>query len=199
MRSNYLLQLKTYMVCTQIYSARLLISHPLPDLVHVLGQDVVHVLQVRSQELLLRFSRVFLFLTITQKNDRHSAKTTYLLEPFDLNETMRGTRWRFFILERDDGRSSTDVSRHRVQDLHGILQFQLLIQRHNTGLGSVVSDQDPPQDSIVELHKPEIEREGIVSIHLCDAAISCHSTIRLVLLYIMTNLKNQKLKPTLCS
>lgn len=31
-------------------------SHPLPDLVHVLGQNVVHVPQVRGQELLLRFS-----------------------------------------------------------------------------------------------------------------------------------------------
>lgn len=48
-----------------------LISHPLPDLVHVLGQDVVHVPQVRSQELLLRFSRAFLFLTKTQIKERH--------------------------------------------------------------------------------------------------------------------------------
>lgn len=31
-------------------------SHPLSDLVHVLGQNVVHVPQVREQELLLGFS-----------------------------------------------------------------------------------------------------------------------------------------------
>lgn len=31
-------------------------SHPLSDLVHVLGQNVVHVPQVRGQELLLGFS-----------------------------------------------------------------------------------------------------------------------------------------------
>lgn len=30
-------------------------SHPLPDLVHVLGQNVMHVPQVRGQELLLGF------------------------------------------------------------------------------------------------------------------------------------------------
>lgn len=30
-------------------------SHPLSDLVHVLGQNVVHVPQVRGQELLLGF------------------------------------------------------------------------------------------------------------------------------------------------
>lgn len=42
------------------------ISYPLPDLVHVLGQDVMHVPKVGSQELLLRFSRAFLFLTGTQ-------------------------------------------------------------------------------------------------------------------------------------
>lgn len=39
------------------------ISHPLPDLIHVLGQDVVHVLQVSGLELLLGFSGAFLFLT----------------------------------------------------------------------------------------------------------------------------------------
>lgn len=42
------------------------ISHPLPDLIHVLGQDVVHVLQVSSLELLLGFSSAFLFLTKRQ-------------------------------------------------------------------------------------------------------------------------------------
>ena len=64
-----------------------------------------------------------------------------------------------FILERDDGRSRTDVSGHRVQDLHGILQLQLLVQSHNTGLRPAVSDEDLAQDSIVELHKPEIGRQ----------------------------------------
>lgn len=38
-------------------------THALPDFVHVLGQDVMHVLQVRSQELPLWFSRALLFLT----------------------------------------------------------------------------------------------------------------------------------------
>lgn len=42
-------------------------SYPLPDLIHVLGQDVVHVPQVRSQERLLRFARVLLFLAATRK------------------------------------------------------------------------------------------------------------------------------------
>lgn len=54
------------------------------------------------------------------------------------------TRAKGYTLERDNGRGSTDVSSHRVQDLHGILQFQLLIQSHNTGLSTAVSDQDPP-------------------------------------------------------
>lgn len=49
------------------------ISHPLPDLVHVLGQDVMHVLHVSSQELLLRLSRAFLFLT------KRQMKTDYFL------------------------------------------------------------------------------------------------------------------------
>lgn len=77
-----------------------------------------------------------------------------------------------FILERDDGRSSADVSRHRVQDLHGVLQLQLLIQRHDTGLGPVVSDQDLPQDSIVELHKPGTERRGNTLLSLCETEVS---------------------------
>lgn len=63
-----------------------------------------------------------------------------------------------FLLQRNDGRSSADVSGHRVQDLHGVLQLQLLIERHDAGLGPVVSDQDPPQDPIVKLHKPERKR-----------------------------------------
>lgn len=71
-----------------------------------------------------------------------------------------------FLLERDDGRSSADVSRHRVQDLHGVLQLQLLIQRHDTGLGPVVSNQDPPQDSIVELHKPDMVSKEITLIRV---------------------------------
>jgi len=66
-----------------------------------------------------------------------------------------------FVRETHNGRSGADVSRHGVQDLHGALQFQLLVQRHDTGLGPVVSDQDLPQDPIVELHKPDIERKGI--------------------------------------
>lgn len=80
-----------------------------------------------------------------------------------------------FILERDDGRSSADVSRHIVQDLHGVLQFQPLVQRHNTGLGPVVSDQDFPQDSIVKLQKPDMERKGITLVRvdsLCEIEIS---------------------------
>lgn len=60
-----------------------------------------------------------------------------------------------FLLERDDGRSGAEVSGHRVQDLHGVLQLQLLVERHDARLGPVVSDQDPPQDPIVKLHKPE--------------------------------------------
>lgn len=63
-----------------------------------------------------------------------------------------------FLLERDDGRSGADVPGHRVQDLHGVLQLQLLVQRHDAGLGPVVSDQDPPQDPIVKFHKPEGEK-----------------------------------------
>ena len=71
-----------------------------------------------------------------------------------------------FLLERDDGRSRTDVARHRVQDLHGVLQLQLLVQRHNTGLGAAVSDQDLTQDSIVEFHEPEIEIEIEIEMHI---------------------------------
>lgn len=55
-------------VHTAVILQHYLISHPLPDLVHVLGQDVMHVLQVRSQELLLRFSRAFLVLTKRKQN-----------------------------------------------------------------------------------------------------------------------------------
>lgn len=39
-----------------------LTSYPLPDLIHVLGQDVVHVPQVSSLEGLLRLARALLLL-----------------------------------------------------------------------------------------------------------------------------------------
>lgn len=39
-----------------------LTSYPLPDLIHVLGEDVVHVPQVRREELLLGLARALLFL-----------------------------------------------------------------------------------------------------------------------------------------
>lgn len=39
-----------------------LTSYPLPDLIHVLGQDVVHVPKVRSQEWLLGLGGALLFL-----------------------------------------------------------------------------------------------------------------------------------------
>ena len=71
-----------------------------------------------------------------------------------------------FVLERDDGRGGADVSGHRVQDLHGVLQLQLLIQRNDAGLGPAVSDQDPPQDSIVELHKPGMDRKDFFTIFI---------------------------------
>lgn len=57
------------------------------------------------------------------------------------------------FLKGDKRWSSTDVPRHGVQDLHGILQLQLLVQRNDTGLSSAVSDKDLTQYSVVELHE----------------------------------------------
>lgn len=138
-------------------------THALPDFVHVLGQDVMHVLQVRSQELPLWFSRALLFLT-----KRHVERKRDILFPLWSVTAVQASgvitraterREEGFILGRDNGRSGADVPGHIVQDLHGVLQFQLLVQRHDTGLSAVVSDQDLPQYSVVELHKPDTERE----------------------------------------
>lgn len=62
-------------------------------------------------------------------------------------------------LIRDNERSGAEVSGRRVQDLHGVLQLQLLVERNYTGLGSVVSDQDPAQKPVVELHEPKIRSQ----------------------------------------
>lgn len=78
-------------------------SYPLPDLVHVLGQDVVHVLQVGSQELPLRFTSVLLFFTKDQNRNRHDEKNSV----FDHNSAAQRHD---VVLEGDDGRRSTDVS-----------------------------------------------------------------------------------------
>lgn len=128
-----------------------LTSYPLPDLIHVLGEDVVHVPQVRSQEWLLGLGRALLFLTARTKITETQRKRLPRTEQTRRRSNVSGR----FLLERDDGRSGADVSGHRVQDLHGVLQLQLLIERHDAGLGPVVSDQDPPQDAIVKLHKSE--------------------------------------------
>lgn len=84
-----------------------------------------------------------------------------------------------FILERDDGRSGADVSGHCVQDLHGVLQLQLLVQRHDARLCPAVSDQDLAQDPIVELHKSVVEgSNGITRISVCAKSPAMHSAGR---------------------
>lgn len=155
-------------------------SHPLPDLVHVLGQYVVHVPQVRGQELLLGFSSwnsrsrwVFLLLTVRQMVDRYEYKTKQQNGQWQDKSEDKSD-----ILERDNGRGSTDVSSYRVQDLHGILQLQLLIQSHNTGLSTAVPDQDPPQKSIIENHKSEIWKKGFKKlINTKQNIITCASSL----------------------
>lgn len=84
-----------------------------------------------------------------------------------------------FVLEGDDGRSGADVSGHCVQDLHGVLQLQLLVQRHDARLCPAVSDQDLPQDSIVELHKSDVEgSKGITRISACAKSPAMYSAGR---------------------
>lgn len=56
-------------------------------------------------------------------------------------------------LQRDYGRSSTQVASGGVQDLHGVLKLQLLVQSHDAGFRPVVPDKDPPHDLVVELLK----------------------------------------------
>lgn len=53
-------------------------SYPLSDLIHVLGEDVVHVPQVRSQEWLLGLGRALLFLTARAKSNRNFEETASL-------------------------------------------------------------------------------------------------------------------------
>lgn len=63
-------------------------SYPLPDLVHVLGQDVVHVLQVGSQELPLRFTSVLLFFTKDQTETDMMRKTLFLITTLQRRDMM---------------------------------------------------------------------------------------------------------------
>lgn len=48
-----------------------LTSYPLPDLIHVLGEDVVHVPQVRSEERLLGLGRALLLLAKRTNGNRN--------------------------------------------------------------------------------------------------------------------------------
>ena len=65
-----------------------LTSHPLSDLVHVLGEDVMHVLQVSSHEVLLRFSRAFLLLTTRQIKRKQIRRENGLLLGTDNKEAV---------------------------------------------------------------------------------------------------------------
>ena len=65
------------------------------------------------------------------------------------------------VLQRDERGRRAEVPGHGVQDLHGVLQLQLLVQRHDAGLGPLVLDQDPTEDEVVELQEPGEQREKL--------------------------------------
>ena len=80
------------------------------------------------------------------------------------------------VLQRDERGRSAEVPGHCVQDLHGVLQLQLLVQRHDAGLGPLVLDQDLTEDAVVELQEPGEHRENrVLSEHCLPKTEASHT------------------------
>lgn len=58
------------------------------------------------------------------------------------------------VLQGHERRRRAEVAHRAVQQPDGHLQLQLLVQRHDAGLGPVVPEQDAPQNAVVELLEP---------------------------------------------